>query len=210
MPFPRAHAWMQTVLLPCRKSKHHQTLSGSHSETPTENAEKCFEIVESCQDCVLPIGILMNRLPLSNRHVFIVGEDMLFDEGVANLLTTRTEMRVSRAKYTDNAWLVNSVLQNHPDTLLLAESDALGSTRLLDLIFSISLLENLRVVVVRLENTIVDVYEYPRQTGNHKVCRQWQFVITQGHELLDIVQGNFEQIPNQVFSQIPCGGSTTT
>ena len=146
----------------------------------------------------------MDQSPLSNRHVFIVGEDVLFDEGIAHLLTTRTEMRISREKYKDDSWLVNSVLQNHPDIVLLAESDALGSTRLLDLIFSIPLLENLWVVIVRLENNVVNVYEYPKQINDNKVCRQRQFDITHRDELVDIVQGNFDQIPNQVFSIIPC------
>ena len=146
----------------------------------------------------------MDQSPLSNRHVFIVGEDVLFDEGIAHLLMTRTEIRISREKYKDDLWLANSVLQNHPDIILLAESDSLGSTRLLDLIFSIPLLEILWVVIVRLENNVVDVYEYPEQIDDNKVCRQWQFDITHRDELVAIVQGNFDQIPNHVFSLIPC------
>ena len=146
----------------------------------------------------------MYPMNIPNRRVFIVGEDLLFEEGIAQLLTTKSKMHIFREKYIDDPWLLDFVSRKLPDVILLAESKTLGTDHLLDLIFSVPSLARSQVVVVRLDNNIVDIYEFPELIEGKKICKQQQFNIQKPDELVALVQGDLAHIENDVFSLLPC------
>lgn len=120
---------------------------------------------------------------LTTQRIFIVGDNSLFEEGITHLLTIETGLLVSNVKYTSDLSFMDMIAQNQPDVILLNESTMLDSAHILELLFSIQLLTALCIIVVRLDNSIVDVYEMPKR-----------FVITKRDELVSVVQGNFDHI----------------
>ena len=95
----------------------------------------------------------------TQQRVFIVGEDLLFDEGVTHLLAQRTDLLVSRAKFSDEIVFLNTIEQDLPDVILVCEFGSLDTVRILDLVSSHALVMRLLVVVIRLYNNVIEVYE---------------------------------------------------
>lgn len=141
------------------------------------------------------------------RRVFIVGTHTLFEEGLSNLLAKNTAMQVSNEKYTNDLWLLNTISRNQPHVILLAESDNLNSAHLLGLLFSIPVPTSLWVIVVRLADSMVDVYKFSKQADNEVICKRQQFAVTSHSELVTLVEGDFGrfQAGNQSLSgsQLP-------
>jgi hypothetical protein len=101
----------------------------------------------------------------TQQHVIIVGEDSLFDEGVTNLLAQQTDLLLSRAIFSDERVFLDTVKQELPDVILVCESGSLDAARILDLVSSQVLLMRLLlvvIVVIRLHNNVIDVYERPK------------------------------------------------
>ena len=68
----------------------------------------------------------------TQQSVFIVGEGSLLDDGVTQLLTTKTNSLVSRAIHSDEF----SIKSNQSNVILICESGSMDVTHILDLIFS--------------------------------------------------------------------------
>ncbi len=123
---------------------------------------------------------------LSTKRAFIVGDGSLFEEGVTNLLTLGTDILVSRAKYTDDLALLDAVSQSRPDVILLNESSTyINPTHILDLLFATPSLSALCIIIIRLGNSMIDVYEMPKR-----------FAITKRDELVAVVLGDFKNSDN--------------
>ena len=135
------------------------------------------------------IKTFMSYLNFSLRNVLIVGERSLFQEGLEKLLGPETGVSVTSAQYTNDSGVLAAVAQNRPDVILVNESPNLDTTHILELLFSKSSLTILYVIVVRLDNNIVDVYEMPKRFVTTK-----RFVITKRDEFVDVVLGKFQQI----------------
>lgn len=130
---------------------------------------------------------------LSSRRVFIVGDNSLFEEGIAQLLAFGTDLSVSNTKYTDDPAFLDTIAQNQPDVILLNESTSQNTAAILKLLFSIPSLVGLRVIIVRLSDNIVDVYEMPKQAVARNETERQQFNITNPDELMSVVRGEFQQ-----------------
>ena len=140
---------------------------------------------------MLTSGIKTARphLNFSLRNVLIVGERSLFQEGLEKLLSPETGMSVISAKYTNDPELLAAIAQTRPDVILVNESTTFDSAHILELLFSESALTILQVVVIRLDNNIVDVYEMPKRFVTTK-----RFVITRRDDFVDVVLGKFQHV----------------
>ena len=119
-------------------------------------------------------------MPNSNfpsRRVLIFGES-IFEEGIARLLESGAGLQVLGARYTDDFAFLNEIAQKQPDVIMLNESTPQNTAQILKLLFSIPSLASLRVVVIRLSNNMIDVYEMPKR-----------FAVTKQDELVAIVRG---------------------
>jgi DNA-binding NarL/FixJ family response regulator len=129
--------------------------------------------------------MVMLNSNLSTKRVFIVGDGSLFEEGITHLLTLGTDILVSGAKYTNDLALLDAVSQSQPDVILLNESTYINPTHILDLLFATPSLTALCIIIVRLGNSMIDVYEMPKR-----------FAITKRDELVAVVLGDFQSSAN--------------
>jgi len=134
----------------------------------------------------------------SPRRIFIVGENLLFEESLAHLLTSEAGLQVSNQKYVDDPWLLDTILKDQPDVILLSESNILNSRHLLGSLFSTPLpLAGVQIIIIRLTDSLVDVYEVPKQIGRKMTYQQYN--ILNREEFVAIVEGDFEHIQNYNF-----------
>lgn len=124
----------------------------------------------------------------STQRILIFGAS-IFEEGVAYLLTIGTDLHVSYAEYTDELAFLDDVEQNQPNVILLNESTLLDLARILNLLFSIPSLVGLRVIIIRLSDNRIDVYEMPKQAVERNEYQRQQFIVTKPDELVAVVRG---------------------
>ena len=93
--------------------------------------------------------------------VLIIGEGALFDEGITELLTRRTNLTVSHIVYSDEMGFLNIIKRAQPDVSLVCQSGSLDTKHILDSISVSSLIIGLCIFVVRLSSPVIDIYERP-------------------------------------------------
>jgi hypothetical protein len=98
---------------------------------------------------------------ITQQRVSVVGEGTLLEVGVTNLLTTRTDLLVSRAIYSNDIAFLDIIKRDRPDVLLVCESGLLDTVRILILVLSPPIVTSLRIVIVRLRTNVIDVYARP-------------------------------------------------
>ena len=129
---------------------------------------------------------------LPARRVFIVGNNLLFEEGMAHLLTLGTGLDVSNIKYINDLAFLDMIGQGQPDVIVLNESTFIDSVHILELFSSIQLLLSLCIIIVRLGNNMVDVYKLPKnQISKGNIHERRQFTVTKRDDLIAIVHGEF-------------------
>ncbi len=136
----------------------------------------------------------MSDSNFTQQHVFIVGEDLLFDEGVTNLLAQRTDLLLSHAKFSDERVFLNTVKQELPDVIVVCESGSLDVARILDLVSSQALLMRLLlavIVVIRLHNNVIDVYERPKIAAGKINFKPRRIIAQTENDLLNIVSRKY-------------------
>ena len=124
----------------------------------------------------------------TQQRVFIVGDDSLFDEGVTDMLAQRTDFLVSHVTFSDDFAFMDTVRQDLPDVMLICESDSLDPVRILDLVSSHTIAMGLLVVVIRLYNNVVDIYERPIIVGGKMYFTSQQIIATTGNDLLNTIK----------------------
>jgi len=95
------------------------------------------------------------------HSVMIVGNGSLFDEGVAEMLTRRTDCVLSRSTYSDDFASLDNIGSDQLDVILVCESGSLKATRIFALVSTRPMVTGPRVVVIRLRNNVIDVYPRP-------------------------------------------------
>jgi len=130
----------------------------------------------------------MPHSDLSTQCVLIFGES-IFEEGIANLLTDEADLRVSSTKNTDDLTLLDEITQKRPNVIMLNESTPMNTVRILKLLFSTPSLAGLRVIIIRLSDNMIDVYEMPKQTTARNEYERQQFIVTKRDELVTAVRG---------------------
>ena len=130
----------------------------------------------------------MPNSDLSTQRVLVFG-DSIFEEGVANLLKDGADLHVSSAKYTDDLAFLAEIAEKRPDVLMLHESTPKNTVRILKLLFSIPALAGLRVIVIRLSDNMVDVYEMPKRVAARNEYKRKQINVTKPDKLMKVVRG---------------------
>ena len=96
------------------------------------------------------------------RRVLIVQSGSVLDEGVENLLMREADLEVSGRNYADEAAFVQDVVRTQPDAVVLNEAGPLNLARIMELLNDCPTLETVRVVIVRLDDNTIDVFERQR------------------------------------------------
>jgi hypothetical protein len=136
----------------------------------------------------------MSDSKFTQQHVFIVGEDSLFDEGVTNLLAQQTDLLLSHVKFSDERVFLDTVKQELPDVILVCESGSLDAARILDLVSSQAMLMQLLlvvIVVIRLNNNVMDVYERPKIVAGKINFKPRRIIAETENDLLNIVSRKY-------------------
>lgn len=125
----------------------------------------------------------------ATQRILIFGES-IFEEGLANLLSDGADLQVSSSRYTDELEFLYKIAKKRPDAIVLNESTPLNTARILKLLFSIPSLTDLRVIIVRLNDNLVDVYEMPKQAVAKNEYERQQINVTNQKELVAVVRGD--------------------
>jgi hypothetical protein len=124
------------------------------------------------------------------RSVYILGDGLLFNEIIANMLTSDTSLRVIRSIYVDEAAFLTDVSLSRPDVILLSESHLFRCERMLALLSQISLAASLRVILIRHDINFIDIFDLPADRTNRRpgVTRTLKRIMG-WNELLDLIGG---------------------
>lgn len=103
----------------------------------------------------------MPDLNVIHKHVFIVGNGSLFDEGIVELLIGGSRLMVSHIIYPDDGTLLEAVKRDQPDAILICETANLEIEKIIDSISIDPIAIGLCILAVRLSNPVIEVYEKP-------------------------------------------------
>ena len=123
-----------------------------------------------------------------NLHVFVMGCGSLFDEGIMHRLTLNSRLQVTSRKYIDDATFLKDMRLVIPDVVLLSEYNPLDFRHIIDLLPSVSSSVDLRVIVVRLYNNVIDVYDKSaNQIAGQTTFRCYSIVASTWDDLFNLV-----------------------
>jgi|SRR5215216_28870 len=100
----------------------------------------------------------MSHLSHWLRRVYILGEGLLFDEIIAHMLASDSNLRLIRRVYMEDAGFLTDVSWLHPEVILLNGIERFTCTRMLALLFQISLATDLRVITISLKNNDINIF----------------------------------------------------
>ena len=95
------------------------------------------------------------------RKVYLLGDGMLFDDIIVNMLTSVNNLRVIKRVYDSESAFVTDVNGCHPDVILLTETDQYSSEHLLALLSQIPLAGDLRTMVISMEHKNIQILDRP-------------------------------------------------
>jgi len=101
--------------------------------------------------------------PMQIYHVLIVGDQTLFEEGISKVLSNDPDLSITCASYTDDVSFLELINRTKPDVIMLNESSSLDLLHILEFLLFYPILENISVIVFRLESNVVDVIDLPRR-----------------------------------------------
>ena len=122
------------------------------------------------------------------QRIFIVGHGSLFDEGVTNLLTQDTSLKVSHIVYSDAVSFSNMIQRDRPDVLLVCKSDLLDKDQVLDSVITDSLTVGLCIFVLHLDDSAIDIYERPGTIADPLPYRRRTIIAKTGKQLINILK----------------------
>ena len=129
----------------------------------------------------------MSPLP---RSVYILGDGKLFDDIIANMLTSVPNLRVIKRVYASDAAFLTEVNGYRPDVILLTETNQFSIEQMLILLSRMPRTTDLRIIVRSVEHKNVQILDRPAGWKNH-----WNGVphtlqgVDNWNELLDLVAG---------------------
>ena len=121
------------------------------------------------------------------QSVCIVGDGSLFHEVIEQLVTERTNLHVSSAIYSDDLAFLNPITSQPLDVILVCESGSLNSKHLLNSISPALTLTVLRIVIVRLDAPVIDVYVRPTFVGGKLSSRSHRITAKSGNDLINAI-----------------------
>jgi hypothetical protein len=131
---------------------------------------------------------MLQTHPLKQR-VFIVGDNSLFEEGVSHLLALEIGLQVSSIKYTDDLVLMENIAKHRPQVIILNESSLVDPLHLLEQLSEIPWLVGVCIIIMRLADSIVDVYDMSQRLTARKSVERQQYILSKRDDLVAVVRG---------------------
>jgi len=125
---------------------------------------------------------------LTQQRVVIVGEGSLFDDGITQLLTQRTNLLISHTIFSDKVAFLNIIKRDQPNVILMCESDALDTEQVIDSISIDPIVIGLCIFVVHLGNSVIDVYERPILHAGKMPYRPHSIIARTANDLINILR----------------------
>ena len=122
------------------------------------------------------------------QRIFIVGDGSLFDEGLTELVSYGTTLRVSHVVYSNEIAFLNMIKRDQPDMVLLCESSALDTEQILESISINVLMIGLCIFVVHLGNNTIDAYERLDAIAETQSFQRRTIVAKTGNDLINILK----------------------
>ena len=88
----------------------------------------------------------------------------MLDAGIKNLLARDSGLKIATVTFTDLTALLKEVSKKNPDIVVLSESNALDYIRTSEFLRGISPQKTLRVIVIRLQDNVLEIYDKRRPT----------------------------------------------
>jgi hypothetical protein len=132
--------------------------------------------------------IMLQTHPL-NQRVFVVGNNSLFEEGVSHLLTLEIGLQVSSIKYTDDLTLMAHIATHRPQVIILNESSLADPLCLLDRLCDVPWLMGVCIIIMRLADNIIDVYDVSPNLDVRRLVERQQFTLSKRDDLVAVVRG---------------------
>ena len=118
---------------------------------------------------------------ITQQHVFVVGDGSVFDDGVTQILTGKTNSLVSRANHFDEI----AIKSNNSDVILICESGSVDTSRILNLISLHQMATILLIMIIRLRNNVIDVYARPTFVAGKVSGSPQRIVARSGDDLVN-------------------------
>lgn len=131
----------------------------------------------------------MLQSTFSPQRVYVLGNGSLLDEGVTQVLSSKTQFMISGRKYKDDKTFLKDMELARPDIILVNETDSYDSLHILKLLSSVPSFIGVRVIFLRLYNNIVEVYDR-RFEQDSVYDRQHIAVTSVSNDLVNIILSN--------------------
>ena len=122
------------------------------------------------------------------QHVFIVGDNTLFEECITQLLTHDTGLQVSSVKYTNELAFLEHIAIYRPHVIILNESIIMAPISFIELLFAAYMVTGVRLIIVRDSDSLMDVYDISDQMNIRKPCKPQQFKLSKQNDLLAVIK----------------------
>ena len=122
------------------------------------------------------------------QSVCIVGDGSLFQEVIELLVTERTNLLVSSAIYSDDLAFLDPIASRPLDVILVCETDSLNSKHILNSVLAFLTVTGLRIVIVHLDASVIDVYACPTLVNGKLFGRPRRINAKSGDDLIDAIR----------------------
>ena len=123
----------------------------------------------------------------SPNSVCIVGDGSLFHEVIEQLVTERTNLLVSSAIYSDDLAFLKPIASCPLDVILVCELGSLNSKHILNSVLASIPVIGLRIVIVRLDAPVIDVYACLTLVEGKLSGRPRRINAKSGNDLIDAI-----------------------
>lgn len=98
-------------------------------------------------------------------HVLFVESGSLLDQGMESLLGREGDIQISGITYSDDDAFLRQISDLRPDVILTNAEGPLNSIQILELLEANPTLTTLKVIMVRPDDNVIDVYERQQVTA---------------------------------------------
>jgi hypothetical protein len=123
------------------------------------------------------------------KRLLIIGDGSIFDEGVTQMLQQDANMLISHPIYSDDLAFLNMFqMIARPDFILVCEFRSLDTAYILNSISSHPTMMGLPLVVIKLSNTVIDLYARPIIVAGKISSKPRQIHVRKVDDLLNVVR----------------------
>lgn len=105
------------------------------------------------------------------QHVIVVDTGTLLDEAIKNIVVNVPELQrqqvVVLARGADQSAFLNEILESVPDVIVLSEVEPVDFALTAEILHSV-LADHVRLIVVRLDDNILEVYDKQSMRMTHR------------------------------------------